>query len=171
MAAVTSGAAAFAAAAAATARVTNVNRRAPSGPLRAPPGVSGGDRLPNCTLYCRNLNDQINVLDLKACLFEFMSPFGEIIEIIANKTQAGRGQAFVVFRDITASSAALRALNGREFLDKTLMIQFAKSKSDATLRMEGNFKPRKPGTSRTRTDRTADDAPVDKVTEQRPATC
>lgn len=47
-----------------------------------------------------------------------------------------RGQAFVVFKDLATSTAALRKENGRAFAGKALKIQYAQGKSFATIEDE-----------------------------------
>lgn len=47
-----------------------------------------------------------------------------------------RGQAFVVFKDLSTSTAALRKENGRAFAGRALKIQYAQGKSFATIENE-----------------------------------
>lgn len=47
-----------------------------------------------------------------------------------------RGQAFVVFKDLATSTAALRKENGRAFAGKAMKIQYAQGKSFATIEDE-----------------------------------
>ncbi|KAJ1959253.1 U2 small nuclear ribonucleoprotein B'' [Dipsacomyces acuminosporus] len=57
-----------------------------------------------------------------------------------------RGQAFVVFSDITAATTALRQLNGRQFFGRPMQVEYALSKSDVVAQADGSFKfgePRK----------------------------
>uniref|UniRef100_A0A0G4HBU6 RRM domain-containing protein n=1 Tax=Chromera velia CCMP2878 TaxID=1169474 RepID=A0A0G4HBU6_9ALVE len=97
---------------------------------------------PSHTLYVKNLNDQISLYDLKANLFELFVSHGEILDIIAQKTKEKRGQAFVVFREMTAATSAMRSLQGFDFCGKQINIAYAKSESDAVAQMKGTFKPR-----------------------------
>ena len=68
-----------------------------------------------------------------------MTQYGPVLDIVAQKTPKKRGQSFVVFRDITAATAAMRALQGKMFLGKSLRIQYAKSKSDAIAEIDGDI--------------------------------
>jgi hypothetical protein len=43
------------------------------------------------------------------------------VDVIAKKHAGGRGQAFVVFEDQTAATAALRGLSGELFYKKALV--------------------------------------------------
>lgn len=106
-----------------------------------------GDVPPNQTLYVNNLNEKIKLPTLKCCIMELFSAFGEVICIEAACSNTKRGQAFVVFRDISCATNALRALQGFVFLDKPLRIQYSKNKSDVIAHEDGTFKPRLRGAS------------------------
>uniref|UniRef100_A0A6B2LGD1 RRM domain-containing protein n=1 Tax=Arcella intermedia TaxID=1963864 RepID=A0A6B2LGD1_9EUKA len=67
------------------------------------------------------------------------SQFGPILDIVALKTQKGRGQAFIVFRDTITASNAMRELQDFVFFDKPLNIHYAKTTSDIVAKMEGTF--------------------------------
>jgi len=101
-----------------------------------------GDIPPNQTLYVNNLNEKIKVPELKCCLTELFGTYGEVIDIIAFGTLKKKGQAFVVFQDISCATNAMRALQGFVFLDKPLRISYGKSKSDIVSQEDGTFKPR-----------------------------
>jgi len=102
-----------------------------------------GDIPPNQTLYVNNLNEKIKVPELKCCLTELFGTYGEIMDIIAFGSLKKKGQAFVVYRDISCATNAMRALQGFVFLDKPLRIAYSKSKSDAVAQEDGTFKPRR----------------------------
>lgn len=99
---------------------------------------------PNQTLYVQQLNEKIKVPELKCCLFELFSTYGEVIDVVAGGGDRHRGFAHVVFRDITCATNALRALQNFVFLDKPLKISYARSKSDVISLEDGTYKPRKP---------------------------
>jgi len=67
------------------------------------------------------------------------SQFGLILDIVALKTSAMRGQAFVVFSDVSYAAAALRSMQGFPFYDKQLRIAFAKTKSEASAKADGTW--------------------------------
>ncbi|PVG00989.1 RNA-binding domain-containing protein [Serendipita vermifera] len=97
---------------------------------------------PNNTIYIKNLNDGINKQELRAQLYALFLPYGQVLDVIALKTPKMRGQAFVVFSDLVSATSALRAWDGELFYDKPMRIEFAKTKSWATLKMEDpNFVP------------------------------
>jgi U2 small nuclear ribonucleoprotein B'' len=101
-----------------------------------------GDIPPNQSLFVKNLNQSTKLPDLKACLYEAFSRYGDIHEIVASGAAGKRGYAFVVFTEITMATAALRALNTKPFLDRPLEIAYAKGKSDVVARIQGTWKPR-----------------------------
>jgi len=97
---------------------------------------------PNHTIYINNLNEKIRKDDLKKSLYAIFSQFGQILDIVASKTLKMRGQAFVIFKDITAASTAVKSMQGFPFYDKPMRIAFAKSDSDAIAKMKGTFQER-----------------------------
>ncbi|EAN32660.1 RNA recognition motif family protein [Theileria parva strain Muguga] len=98
------------------------------------------DILPCQTLYVYNLNDQIHVEVLKKLLYELFVPYGIIVDIVARRTKTLRGQAFVVFSEISSATAALKGLNGRKVLNKVLKIEYAKNRSYKTLKPSDYYK-------------------------------
>jgi len=50
-----------------------------------------------------------------------------------------RGQAFIVFKDISAAANALKSMQNFPLYDKPMRIQFAKSKSDVIAKMDGSY--------------------------------
>ena len=58
---------------------------------------------------------------------------------MALKTFKMRGQAFIVFRDITSATQAVRQMQGFPFYDKPMRITYAKTKSDASMKLDGTF--------------------------------
>lgn len=107
-------------------------------------GIYTGDIPPNQTLYANNLNDNINIKELTHLLYELFVPYGEVIDIVAQRGNAKRGQAFIVFKEIASATNALRSLQGRVILGKKLNLNYAKTKSNATLIQMGAFKLNKP---------------------------
>ncbi|QRV90800.1 NLI interacting factor-like phosphatase [Ceratobasidium sp. AG-Ba] len=91
---------------------------------------------PNKTLYIKNLNDQVKKDELKSQLYALFTPYGRILDIVAMKRPNMRGQAFVVFHDLAGATAAMRAWDGELFYDKEMRIEYAKTRSFATRRVE-----------------------------------
>lgn len=73
------------------------------------------------SLYIRNLPDKLPKADLKRNLYMLFSPYGVILDVVALKTPKMRGQAHVVFRDIDASTQAMRALEASTFFGKDIV--------------------------------------------------
>lgn len=61
------------------------------------------------------------------------------MDIVALKTLKMRGQAFVIFNDVTSATNALRSLQGFPFYDKPMRIQYAKVQSDVIAKRYGTF--------------------------------
>ena len=60
-------------------------------------------------------------VELKKSLYAIFSQFGPILDIVALKTLKMRGQAFVVFQDISSATNALRSMQGFPFYDKPMV--------------------------------------------------
>jgi RNA recognition motif-containing protein len=69
--------------------------------------VKAAEIEPTCTLYIRKLNDKVKIEEMRTCLYHMFSTYGEVIQIRMRQSQALRGQAFVVFRDIRTATTAL----------------------------------------------------------------
>ncbi|KAK9841967.1 hypothetical protein WJX81_001657 [Elliptochloris bilobata] len=94
---------------------------------------------PNQTVYVNNLPDKIKKEELKKCLYAIFSQFGKIVDIVAMKTYRLRGQAWIVFADVSASTTALRSMQGFPFFEKPMRLSFAKTKSDAVAKVDGSY--------------------------------
>jgi len=57
----------------------------------------------------------MHVAELKRSLYYLFSQFGHILDIVAMKTIKTRGQAFIVFKDLSSATAALRSLQNFPF--------------------------------------------------------
>ncbi|XP_020267983.1 U1 small nuclear ribonucleoprotein A-like [Asparagus officinalis] len=107
--------------------------------------VTDGDApsdAPNMTLYINNLNEKIKIEELKKSLQAVFSQFGKILEVLAFKTLKHKGQAWVVFEDVSSAAEALKRMQGFPFYDKPMRIQYAKTKSDVIAKADGTFTPR-----------------------------
>ncbi|XP_032520848.1 U1 small nuclear ribonucleoprotein A [Danaus plexippus] len=100
------------------------------------------DIRPNHTIYINNLNEKIKKEELKKSLYAIFSQFGQILEIVALKTLKMRGQAFVIFKEISSATVALRSMQGFPFYDKPMRIQYCKTDSDVIAKMKGTFQER-----------------------------
>uniref|UniRef100_H3CAM3 Small nuclear ribonucleoprotein polypeptide B2 n=1 Tax=Tetraodon nigroviridis TaxID=99883 RepID=H3CAM3_TETNG len=97
------------------------------------------DIRPNHTIYINNINDKVKKAELKRSLYALLSQFGQIVDIVAMKTMKMRGQAFVIFKELTAATNALRQLQGFPFYNKPMRIQYAKTDSEVIAKMKGTY--------------------------------
>ncbi|KAL3827814.1 hypothetical protein ACJIZ3_016616 [Penstemon smallii] len=124
---------------------------------------------PNMTIYINNLNEKIKLHELKKSLHAVFSQFGKILEVLAFKTLKHKGQAWVIFEEVSSATNALRQMQGFPFYDKPMYkfcgledesggemlagfksfilylsqrIQYAKTKSDVIAKADGTFVPR-----------------------------
>ncbi|XP_063623763.1 U1 small nuclear ribonucleoprotein A [Cydia splendana] len=100
------------------------------------------DIRPNHTIYINNLNEKIKKEELKKSLYAIFSQFGQILDIVALKTLKMRGQAFVIFKEISSATVALRSMQGFPFYDKPMRIQYCKTDSDVVAKIKGTFQER-----------------------------
>lgn len=82
------------------------------------------------TLYVNNLETKINKVDSKRLLYTFFTQFGSVLDVVVSRHPKHRGQAYVSFRDLSASSMALRAGQGFPLGGKPIRIAYAKRDSD-----------------------------------------
>nr|GMD64327.1 U2 small nuclear ribonucleoprotein B'' [Ipomoea batatas] len=97
-----------------------------------------GDIPPNQTIYIKNLSEKVKKEELKRSLYCLFSQYGRILDIVALKTAKLRGQAWVVFSEVTAASNASFSL-----FDTMQRIQYAKAKSDCIAKAEGTYDKKK----------------------------
>jgi U2 small nuclear ribonucleoprotein B'' len=90
------------------------------------------------TVYARNLEERIKIADLKEALTEIFAEYGSIVDIVAKTNLKAKGQAFIVFESPDSAAKAIEEVNGFELFDKPMQLDFARTRSDATvLRDEG----------------------------------
>ncbi|CAI7633628.1 unnamed protein product [Penicillium bialowiezense] len=95
---------------------------------------------PNQTLFCSNLPDKrMCKNDLRASLYTLFSTYGTVLDVVAMKTSKMRGQAHIVFKDVQASTQALRALQGFEFFGKQMKIVYGKGQSTVIAKLRGTY--------------------------------
>ncbi|KAL8856722.1 MAG: hypothetical protein Q9178_006679 [Gyalolechia marmorata] len=101
--------------------------------------VQGGiTQPPNSTVYVKNLEESIKLPDLKEALTEIFSEYGTVIDLVAKKNLKAKGQAFVVFEDVEAAERAIKEVQGFELFEKPMLLDYAKTRSDATVQREGD---------------------------------
>jgi len=67
------------------------------------------------------------------------SQFGNILDVHAKKTYKMRGQAWIVFEDLSGATKALKEMAGFNFYGKPMKVSFAKQKSDLIAKADGSF--------------------------------
>ena len=121
-----------------------------------PTVADGGFRL-----YVSNLTDKLQKADLRLSLYALFSTYGPVLDVVALMTMKMRGQAHIVYRDIQASTQAMRSLQGFEFFGKEMVrdqslhervafsdlgleilqrISYAKTKSDTIAKLDGTYR-------------------------------
>lgn len=69
---------------------------------------------------------------------ELFSEYGTIVDLIAKKNLKAKGQAFIVFETADAAERAIDEVQGFELFDKPMVLEFAKTRSDATVKKNGD---------------------------------
>lgn len=65
--------------------------------------------------------DYFFYLELKKSLHAVFSQFGKILEVLAFKTLKHKGQAWVIFEEVSSATNALRQMQGFPFYDKPMV--------------------------------------------------
>ncbi|KAK8160946.1 hypothetical protein BKA80DRAFT_290647 [Phyllosticta citrichinensis] len=86
----------------------------------------------------KNLEERIKIPELKEALLEIFSEYGNVIDIRAAKNLKAKGQAFVTFDNVESAARAIEEINEFDLFDKPMKLDFARTRSDATVRREGN---------------------------------
>ena len=114
--------------------------KAPVAPTAPTSGESGPlANGPNQTLYVSNLNDKIKPDDMARKLKEVFQAFGGIHDIIAMKSLRRRGQAWIIFEKVAASTKALDSLQGFPLYNKPMRIAYARTVSDVIAKKNGTY--------------------------------
>lgn len=66
------------------------------------------------------------------------SEYGHVIDLVAKRNLKAKGQAFIVFDSTEAAETAIKEVQGFELYDKPMVLDFARSRSDAIVRLQGN---------------------------------
>lgn len=69
---------------------------------------------------------------------EIFSEYGNVIHLIAKTNLKAKGQAFVVFDEVEAAERAIKEIQGFELFEKPMLLDFAKTRSDAIVRRQDN---------------------------------
>lgn len=84
------------------------------------------------------MEESIKPDHLIEALTEIFSEYGNVIDLVAKKNLKARGQAFVVFDDTEAAKRAIEEVQGFELFEKPMKLDYARTRSDATVQKEGS---------------------------------
>ncbi len=62
-----------------------------------------------------------NSIDMKYALYFLFNQYGDVIDIVSKKNNSLRGQAFIIFREVTSAANAKEHLNGFTLFDKQMV--------------------------------------------------
>ena len=74
---------------------------------------------------------------MKEALSEIFSEYGNVIDLVAKTNLKAKGQAFIVFDDTESAERAVKEVQGFELFEKPMLLDYAKTRSDATVAKEG----------------------------------
>lgn len=96
---------------------------------------------PNCTLYLQNLPEKPNPLKhLPPLLTDLFSPFGSLKRApIVRKGLPWKGQAWIIFDKQEDAEKAIKALQGTRIWGKSMVIKYARFKSDCMVKEAGGM--------------------------------
>ncbi|KAI5288394.1 hypothetical protein KEM54_005244, partial [Ascosphaera aggregata] len=88
----------------------------------------------------RNLEERMKIDQIKDSLEGIFEEFGTIVQIIAKTNLKAKGQAFIVFDNVESAAKAIDEVNGFDLFEKPLVLDYARTKSDATVLKEAGEK-------------------------------
>ncbi|KAI8867493.1 hypothetical protein GQ42DRAFT_149548 [Ramicandelaber brevisporus] len=110
----------------------------------------------SATIYLRGLDERCSKDVLKRMLYDFGQTFGTVIDVVVAPTQQMRGQAFLVFSESSEAAKVLEDINSKRqrqrqkqsnegddmmVLGDKLVAEYARTKSDATAKVDGTYRP------------------------------
>ncbi|KAK3112365.1 hypothetical protein LTR53_011430 [Teratosphaeriaceae sp. CCFEE 6253] len=98
-----------------------------------------GETPPSATVYVRSIDERVKIPALVETLREVFGEYGNVVDVIAKKSLKRKGQAFVVYDSEESAQNAIDELQGFDIFGKQMHLDFAKTRSDATvLREDGD---------------------------------
>ena len=95
---------------------------------------------PNQTLYIQNLNEKVPLVVLREGIKTiFNNVDAGVVQVWCKSCISLRGQAFVQCVDVESARKALSSLQGTRVFGKSMLIKFAKYKTDAVSKADGTF--------------------------------
>jgi RNA recognition motif-containing protein len=73
------------------------------------------------SLNSTTLDSRCHRADLKRNLYHLFSNHGKVLDVVASRAKGMKGQAFVVFQEMAAATAARRREDGNPFLGKRMV--------------------------------------------------
>jgi len=64
------------------------------------------------------------------------------MEVVTLRREGLRGQAWIIFEDVSSATSALRAENGFTFFSRDIKVSYAREKSDRIAKQDGTFVPK-----------------------------
>lgn len=104
--------------------------------------MASGIAQPNATLYVKNIDWKIKKALLRRALYSLFTRHGKVVEIVTLRRDGLRGQAWIIFEDVQAATAALKAEQGFTFFGKDMDLEYAKEKSDRVAKKDGTYVPK-----------------------------
>jgi RNA recognition motif-containing protein len=87
-------------------------------------------------VYVRNLDETVKIPALIEALHGLFDEFGTIVDIVAKKSLKRKGQAFVIYDNVDSAQNAIDDLQGFDLFGRQMNLDFAKTRSDATVKRE-----------------------------------
>ena len=87
-------------------------------------------------MQVKNLNESVKLPEMIELLRETFEVFGTVLDIVMRKNIKARGQAFIVFDSVESAEEAIESINDMSLRGKEMKLQFAKTRSDATVARE-----------------------------------
>lgn len=97
---------------------------------------------PNATLYISNIDWSVKKNILRRALLALFERHGKVLEVVTLRREGLRGQAWVIFEDISSATAACKAETGFKFFGKELKVVYAREKSDRIAKQDGTYVPK-----------------------------
>lgn len=97
---------------------------------------------PNATLYISNIDWAVKKNILRRALLALFERHGKVLEVVTLRREGLRGQAWIIFEDISSATSAQRSENGFKFFGKELKVIYAREKSDRIAKQDGTFVPK-----------------------------
>ncbi|KAH8925195.1 hypothetical protein BT69DRAFT_1216806 [Atractiella rhizophila] len=89
---------------------------------------------PSHTIYVHNLNEKVKLKILSQSLRNLFSLYGRVLSVTCHSNLRMRGQAFVGLDNLEGAKKAVEELKGLPIYGKGLLLEFARTSSDAVVK-------------------------------------